>query len=461
MTERKLQNQLVLSGGESSDDDHDFNDFNGGLSLDEHDSSSEQDDSSEDDAAMCMTITNKRKRKDPAIVAIARQNKNVGAWTQQQQSGVFVKLTHTNPMYIRVLTFTVPANRKDKAMTKLDPKAMELVLTELSSCKCSGNRCQLSFSVADVINCRKAVFGNPDMDTEQKVTEELVRLLALHNPNAASNDGANLKYYILVKGKKVPVCSRFWPALYGICESKMKKVRRMVNNGSKLVVHGSQGQRNHPKMIRKAVLCHGFWTHFFDKTCQRPTETMRLFPVNKPYDLIYIEFFLPWFKKQSQPAAFPQLQEVHFDDDRWAPSLSTLKRARMHIDFKDVKERPKHYHAKCGDCDELNTIRLRGFVDSVHKQDYEILFLAHQAEARGWHEHEEGRKAASRANPRDMMVIGYDDTSDLMLPKCTNRDIKNLTKSRLHVIPFNITNYTSGNILPIALCSMSLLCCML
>jgi hypothetical protein len=76
-----------------------------------------------------------------------------------------------------------------------------------------------------------------------------------------------------------------------------------------------------------------------------------------------------------------------------------------------------------------------------------------QAEARGWHEHEESRKSASRANPRDIMVIGYDDTSDLMLPKCTNRDTKNLTKSRLHVIPFNITNYTSGNILPGSLLS--------
>jgi hypothetical protein len=169
--------------------------------------------------------------------------------------------------------------------------------------------------------------------------------------------------------------------------------------------------------------------------------------------LIYVEFFLPWFKKQSQPAAFPQLQEVHLDDDRWAPSLSTLKRARRHSDFKDVKERPKHYHAKCGDCDELQTVRLRGFVDGVHRNDYEVMFSAHQAEARGWHEHEESRKSASRANPRDIMVIGYDDTSDLMLPKCTNRDIKNLTKSRLHVIPFNITNYTSGNILPGSLLS--------
>jgi hypothetical protein len=106
---------------------------------------------------------------------------------------------------------------------------------------------------------------------------------------------------------------------------------------------------------------------------------------------------------------------------------------------------------KCGDCDELRRIRLRGFVDGVHRKYYEVMFSAHQAEARGWHEHEESRKAASRANPRDIMVIGYDDTSDLMLPKCTNIDTENLTKSRLHVIPFNITNYTSGNILPSSL----------
>jgi hypothetical protein len=140
---------------------------------------------------------------------------------------------------------------------------------------------------------------------------------------------------------------------------------------------------------------------------------MRLFPVNKPYELIYSEFFLPWFKKQSQPAAFPHSPPVDMDDYGWDPSLSTLKRARKHPDFTDVKNRPRHYHAKCGDCDELNTVRLRGFVDGVHKKEYEIMFDAHQAEARGWHEHEESKKAASRANPRDIMVIGYDDTSDL------------------------------------------------
>ena len=42
------------------------------------------------------------------------------------------------------------------------------------------------------------------------------------------------------------------------------------------------------------------------------------------------------------------------------------------------------------------------------------------------------------------MVLGYDDTSSVGFPKFTNRDIKNLSQSRLHVIPFNITNYTSG-----------------
>ena len=172
---------------------------------------------------------------------------------------------------------------------------------------------------------------------------------------------------------------------------------------------------------------------------------MRLFPVNKSFQFIYDEYFIPWFDKLArqmlQQTASTSLPS---DEGMWTPSLTLFKKSRYHPDFNDVKKRPKHYHARCRDCDELNTLRLRGFVNNEQKVAYQIAFAAHEAEARSWHEHEETVKAVSRRNPSQTMVLGYDDTSDLQLPKFTNRDIKNLTKTRLHVIPFNITNYTSG-----------------
>ena len=62
--------------------------------------------------------------------------------------------------------------------------------------------------------------------------------------------------------------------------------------------------------------------------------------------------------------------------------------------------------------------------------------------AAGWHELEERTKSRARAEPSKLLYITGDDTSCLGLPKFTVRDLKNLTRSRFDVIPFNITNYS-------------------
>jgi hypothetical protein len=285
---------------------------------------------------------------------------------------------------------------------------------------------------------RCLLFGDSSLATEQDVTEKAVATLRIFNEDAAPSKPLTYFGYSTRSSGRIAVCARYWAVLYGLCESKMKKVRSMVKNKSTIAVHGSKNASS-PKRATKKNLCHAFWTHFFNENCQKPTDSIRLFPVNMSFLLIYERFFTPWFQKLNQATTA--------DDDElaWLPSFQCFRKARYHQDFKDVKHRPRHYHARCRDCDELNAIRLRGFVNDEQKLAFDIAFKGHQAEARSWHEHEESMKAESRRNGgRTSVVIGYDDTSALELPKFTNRDVKNLSKSRLQIIPFNITNYTSG-----------------
>jgi hypothetical protein len=182
----------------------------------------------------------------------------------------------------------------------------------------------------------------------------------------------------------------------------------MVKNGSTIAVHGATNKLNKPTHLKKTVVCHSFWTHFFNENCQKPTDEIRLFPVNKPFLLIYERFFTPWFNKLRENT------RTALDERSWLPGFTCFKSARYHPDFKDVKHRPKHYHARCKDCDELNGIRLRGFVNSEQRLAFDIAFKAHEAEAKSWHVHEETVKLESRRNQgQNSIVIGYDDTSAL------------------------------------------------
>ena len=69
-------------------------------------------------------------------------------------------------------------------------------------------------------------------------------------------------------------------------------------------------------------------------------------------------------------------------------------------------------------------------MNDAHKSEWKLRFQAHEHEARQWHVHEEAQKSKSRAAlGRKTLVLGYDDTSALELPKFTNREIKNGTMS--------------------------------
>jgi hypothetical protein len=406
-------------------------------------SSSDDDDDDDDDvkveassssAHSSVIRARARVKLNLATTPIARHQHGASSgWiVMPRATPGFIDLSHSD-YDIKVV---VHKNRINKAKEKLYPDALKSALATRSNCTCT-NGCNNKFAFADVLRTRCILFGDSSIASEQDVTAKAVQILQGFNEGAKPDKKLN---YIVENSvhQRVVVCARFWAVLYGLAESKMKKIRLMVKLQSTIAVHGSTNKTS-PNKVTKRGVCHAFWVHFFNENCQKPTDSIRLFPVNRPFLLIYEQFFTPWFQKLSQAEA------VADDECAWLPSFTCFRKARNHKDFKDVKHRPLHYHARCRDCDELNAIRLRGFVNDEQKVAFDIAFKAHQAEARSWHEHEESTKAESRRNGgMTSVVIGYDDTSALELPKFTNRDVKNLTKSRLQIIPFNITNYTSG-----------------
>ena len=389
------------------------------------------------------SMDTKRQKLNPANVTIAKQQSSSDQWSLTK-TGKFTTLQHNRLSYLKV---TVTSNRVNKAMEKLNPTSIWNVMQNEATCECQQHCNTNTLGFKSILLNRLKLFGDSNLNTEQLVVQKAVELLKVSNPHPSPD--AKLVYTTTDKcNNTIKVCGRFWAAIYGCCESKMSKVRSMVKHGSREMVHGNQRNfskepkdKDIPVVSKKSTYAHSFWVNFFDDCCQRPTDYIRLYPVNKPFQTIYSEYFLPWFSKLIRR----QNPGVSLDELEWVPSFSTFKEARHHKDFKDVKKRPKHYHARCGDCAELNHIRLRGFTNDQHKTEWSIRFKAHEIEARQWHQHEEARKASSRVGMgRTSLVIGYDDTSTLDLPKLTNRDIKNLTMSRLSFIPFNITNYTSG-----------------
>jgi hypothetical protein len=253
------------------------------------------------------------------------------------------------------------------------------------------------------------------------------------------------KKSIVYKINNKPVCSVFWAAAYGVSEDKMKGVRSMLRNGSSLKVHGNAGKKGnarHGQRQSQYNLCYSFWHNFFDENCQRPNDDLRLFPVNNSQRFIYDTYFMSWIQKQ-----IPDVDGYSDDEDLYyfkIPSFSCFKSARWDKDFRDVTSRAKHYHCLCETCDKLKARRLKGFANSDHQATWQAMFDAHEAEKHGWRKLEAAREAQVKANPSDSILLSYDDTSALKLPKLSNRDVKNVTKSRLSVTPFNICNYGSG-----------------
>jgi hypothetical protein len=344
----------------------------------------------------------------------------------QGQAKNYVSVSHTDHLALKNLQ--VAKNRLNKFKTKVDPQLiMASVLGQPNACVPGCQKgCSGAFSLNDLVSFRASSFATASKETE--VTEHLVALLRQNNNDLA--DKQRISYCL--NGR--PTCSVFWAKAYGASEDKMKTVRSMLRNKSTIARHGNLGKK------AKAILsdrAHAFWFNFFDVNCQRPNDDLRLFPVNNSFKYIYDTYFHKWIEK---------LNGADDDEDNIlsVPGFSTFKNARHHPEFKDVQKRPRHYHCLCKVCDALSCQRLKGFLNTAHQAAWDISFASHETDKLLWRKLEGARVDQVKGDPRNFVLIQYDDTSSLGVPKLSNRDIKNLTVSRFHVIPFNICNYASG-----------------
>jgi len=231
-----------------------------------------------------------------------------------------------------------------------------------------------------------------------------------------------------VNGKHV--CSDFYSVAEGISSNKLRVIRTMVKQGATHYIHGNKGSVSEERQKRHA-LGVAFWTWFTITYCQRPAtvENILLFPLAWPYDEIYDSVYVPWHQKvcPSQPL----LSASAFYQARWDPK------------FHNVQRRANHRHAKCTTCKLLN-VRRRNLKDNAERKQFEIDRDFHNAEKQAWRNLEESMQRLGQADPTKYAVFQYDDTNSLGIPCFSKRDYKNLGHGRLHFVPLNFTDFSTG-----------------
>jgi hypothetical protein len=215
----------------------------------------------------------------------------------------------------------------------------------------------------------------------------------------------------------INVCTNFYRAVYGILKDKFARVRLLLQKQFGSVLTKNVLRTRDPSLYHQAK---AFWHQFF-KLCQRPNESERLFPLNTSYPVIYSEYFVPWVSKASP------------NEER--ASLTTLIRARHDDDFKDVKDRPKHYHARCGECSILMAKRLSAFKNQEEAEQYNKEFIDHENEKLGWRAFEKMTQLQAKHSPYEYSVYWFDDTEFMGLPRLTLRPPKALTQTRFAIVP--------------------------
>ena len=352
-------------------------------------------------------------------------------FNEEQATGPHVRLTKKDDP-----TFSVTVNKKRLARAKklLDPAHIRSVLSD----RACGLRCQRKCSqyvtVATITTCRQECF-TPVIPDQNALVQHITTILRAIPGNCTNTQ--RLSYRV----GTIHVCLGFFCKAYGVSNCTVDRARALVVSGGNAPTSVVRSSHDLRKRLQRAV-AYGFWHHFFEVNCQRPNSEVRLFPVNRSMQFIYDYYFMSWYQKQLPPS-----DGKNDTDDTTTvgpPSLSTFQRQRWHPHFKDVACRAKHYHCRCYTCANLMARRLKGFHDFEQEQAWQVLFEAHDKDARGWRLGEIATKARARAEPHVMMYITFDDTSCLGIPKFTTRSLKNLPTSRFDVIPFNITNHSTN-----------------
>lgn len=317
--------------------------------------------------------------------------------------------------------YAVIYNRLPKAMLHLRQDTF-YDRQKLSSCNCKQKCNELNMSLDDVRNARKDVFEN--CTSESEVMEFLVSKLG-------ATKGVTT---VLVGRKSVKVCRKYYAIVHAIAENKVKKAMMLARQRKRPPPRSRPAGGGNKAPVKHDV-AYSFWSLFFEKNCQRPNNETRLFPTDKTYEDIYKEYFLPWFAR---------MVNTHqaSEDDR--PAFSYWKAVRRSEDFKDVKERRTHQHARCPTCAGLKEMNLKAFTNGADDRAYQQKRRLHDQEVQAWRKLEAVAKAKAVSCPQDEMLIMHDGTQSMGFPRLGRRSYKNLAPDRFEITPWLAMDY-SGN----------------
>ena len=321
----------------------------------------------------------------------------------------YIRLTevHTGSVY------EVLPSRAPKAKLNLSYDACMTAMTT-DACKCRKKCNRLLIDPAKIAKLRSPVYScASEQDVNSRLTEKL-----------KDNGG---KFLIPVDGEMRKVCSQYYSRVHSVCLHRVKQAARLARN-DKCAASRKQKCRVDTAAERvKYNVAYSFWSIFFEQNCQRPNNEVRIFPVAKSYNLIYKEYFIPWFERHVEKGAY---------DESNKPKRTTFMRARKHEDFHDVKERAKHTHARCTECSALKRLVLEGFKNGAAEEEYIQRRRIHDTEVKKWRELESTCKSLAVTEPSKVLVIMHDGTEALGLPRLTNRTLKNLDPTRFEVVPW-------------------------
>jgi hypothetical protein len=308
-------------------------------------------------------------------------------------------------------SYEVLPGRASKAKLNLSYDAcMTPMMTNACSCRKRCNR--LILDPKKVGEVRDPIYS---CTSEQDVRRHLVEKIK-------ANGG---KYVVPIDGELRKVCPQYYSRLHSVALHRVKRASKQARR--KKCAATTKRRRLGDTDTTKYNVAYSFWSVFFEQNCQRPNNEVRIFPVDKSYNLIYKEYFTPWFERLAAKG-------TRNASDK--PSKSTFMRARKHKDFSDVKERAKHTHARCMECATLKKLVLEGFMNGAAEEEYNQRRRLHDAEVKNWRELESVYKTLAVSDPSKVLVIMHDGTESLGLPRLTNRTLKNLDPARFEVVPW-------------------------
>ena len=295
-----------------------------------------------------------------------------------------------------------------------------------------------------------------------------------------------------VKSRKV--CRSFFLEAHALSQKACNKIRRAVIGDESYKL--SKSRVLSPTRVLKTDICVAVWSDYFKSLAPSPVAGVLLWPRKMIYALEFVDWFLRThhttqsqfdivgqdvksppvprivfrdvpiavggsFQLDTQRATqFAKQRKHHLFDDKVGsdsddnnydvppelvdklPSFSLFCKCRHNDWFKTVKNRPKHHHAKCKTCFKLQTMCQIGWKNGVSIEGFRQELKLHNDETRSWRDLENKLHHDALHYKQSMMVISYDDTAALLLPKFTNRTPKGLRKGAgLAFVPWNISNH--------------------